>query len=163
MFIIIKKSLRRHLQDWATLIINEYVLGISQKEPVIKIPAGGVYCPTTCSVSSPSSILNFSQDQAIIVIPTSLLNCTWDTMAPCTSITMICPAVVPKYTYTNQQNNDNHKHVTSHNLVICSHASNCSSQHSDKAKINLAESRMQTTDAFLFTVAYSTESLIQIV
>lgn len=81
------------------LIWNEYVLGISQKGPVIKIPAGGVYCPTTCSVSSPSSILNFSQDQAIIVIPTSLLNCTWDTMAPCTSITMICPAVVPKYTY----------------------------------------------------------------
>lgn len=64
----------------------------------MQIPAGGEYCPTTGSVSSPSSILNFSQDQAIIVIPTSLLNFTWDTMAPCTSITMICPAVVPKYT-----------------------------------------------------------------
>lgn len=51
---------------------------------------------TPGSLSSPSSILNFSHDQAMVDMPTSVLSWTCETMAPWTSITMIWPEVVPK-------------------------------------------------------------------
>lgn len=84
------------LSIFSFILINGFVLNWTKFTFLYFSRANLPELATPVSFSSPSSILNFSHDHAMDVIPTSAPSCTCETIAPCTSITMICPVVVPK-------------------------------------------------------------------